>query len=143
MALKIPPPPLLTGPQWQAFNRWLIELQSVLSNTGGIDPTQVVGLVALEAQVATNTTDIATIETELGGQGGSLAALTANVATNTASIATLFSDVTTLQSNPVVRNGVGGPAGGLGNINDWYADTANAKIYVKTAVGTWTVVSAS
>lgn len=42
-----------------------------------------------------------------------------------------------------VLSGSGPPATGLGNIQDWYADYTNAKIYVKTASAVWTPVSSS
>ena len=140
MALKIPPPPLLTGPQWQAFNRWLLELQSVLSNTGGIDPTEVTGLPAVITQVNTNTTDIATLEGGQGGQGAQIAVLNSDVSTLQGEISTINGQITTLEANGVLRSGSGAPAGGLGNVLDWYGDITNHHVYVKTAVATWTQI---
>lgn len=46
-----------------------------------------------------------------------------------------------LSSTPLVRNGSGAPAGALGNVSDWYADTTNKHIYVKTASATWTLIA--
>jgi hypothetical protein len=141
MALKIPPPPLLTGSQWQAFNRWLLELQSILSNQGGIDPTEVTGLPAVITQVGTNTTDIAALEGTTGGQGTAIATLNSDVSTIQGEIATINGQITTLESNPVLHNGTGVPNPGLGNVDDWYGDVTGgvgARIFIKTAVSTWT-----
>jgi hypothetical protein len=140
MALKIPPPPLLTGPQWQAFNRWLLELQSILSNTGGIDPTEVTGLPAVITQVATNTTAIATLGSGQSGQGAQIATLDSDVTALQGEIAAINGQITTLEANGVLRSGSGVPAAGLGNVLDWYGDITNHHIYVKTAVATWTQI---
>jgi hypothetical protein len=143
MVLKIPPPPQLTGPQWQSFNRWLLELTSILANTGGIDPSQVSGLVALEAQVATNTTNIATLEAGQGGQGGAITALQLQITFINSEIATVNGQLTTLESNAVVRNGSGAPAGGLGSNGDLYLNNtggAGTRLYGKIG-GAWTVIA--
>lgn len=141
MALKIPPPPyfavekLLPG-----FNRWLLELTSILSDQGGIDPTEVAGLPAVISQVGTNTTDIAALEGQTGGQGAAITALQAEITGIDGEIATINGQITTLETNPVVRNGSGVPNPGLGSVNDWYADVTGLHVYVKTAVGTWTLI---
>ena len=141
MAQKIPPPPQFTGPEWQSFNRWLLEVTSVLSNTGGINPDQVAGLTALFAAVAVNTADIVTLESNQGGQSGDIAALQANVSLLFAQIATINGQITTLSARGELLFGVGVPAGGLGKVNDWYGDTAGAvgaRVFIKKAVGVWT-----
>lgn len=141
MAQKVPPPPQLTGPQWQSFNRWLLEVTSILSNTGGIDPTEVTGLPAVITQVGTNTEDIATLEAGQGGQAGDIATLQGDVGTINTEIGTVNGQITSLSARAQVLNGVGAPNAGLGNVNDWYANIgggAGARIYVKTAAGTWT-----
>lgn len=140
MAQKVPPPPQLTGPQWQSFNRWLLEVTSILSNTGGIDPSEVTGLPAVIAQVGTNTTDISDLESGQGGNSAAITALQTNVTGIFSSLSTINGQLTTLEANPVVRNGSGVPAAGLGNVNDWYADTNNKHIYVKTAATVWTLI---
>jgi hypothetical protein len=139
---KFPPPPFLVGTDQntQMLNRWLLEVQNVLAAAGGVDPSNIAGFTALQTQVATNTTNIATLETGQGGQGTAITLLESDVATLFADVATINGQITTLSSRAQVFNGVGGPGGGLGNVNDWYADTTNKHIYVKTAVGTWTMI---
>lgn len=141
MALKIPPPPQFTGQQWQSFNRWLLEVTSVLSNTGGIDPAEVTGLPAVISQVGTNTTNIAELEGTTGGQGGAITALQSEISAIDGQITTINGQITTLSARGQVLNGVGAPNPGLGNVNDWYGNltgAAGARIFIKTAVGTWT-----
>jgi len=141
MAQKIPPPPDLTGPQWQSFNRWLLEVTSVLSNEGGIDPSEVTGLTQLFADVAANTAAILSLSGGQFGQGLQIAALQNDVLNLATSIATINGQITTLSARPQVRSGVGAPAAGLGSVNDWYANiggAVGARIYIKTGVATWT-----
>lgn len=139
MVLKIPPPPLLTGAEWQAFNRWLLELQSILSNQGGIDPSQVSGLEPLFAQVATNTANIATLETGQGGQATDILALQNQVNTlNTVTIPAINGQLTSLGARNQVFNGIVPPVA-LHNNGDWFADTAGKHIYVQVA-GAWVLV---
>jgi len=143
MVLKIPPPPQLTGPQWQSFNRWLLELTSILANTGGIDPSQVSGLPELETQVATNTTNIATLEAGQGGQGGAITALQLQITFINSEIATINGQLTTLESNAVVRNGSGAPGAGLGSNGDLYLNNtggAGTRLYGKIG-GAWTAIA--
>lgn len=141
MAQKIPPPPQLTGPEWQLFNRWLLEVTSIISNEGGINPDQVDGLPALFVEVAGNTTDITNLQ---GGQAASdadIVTLQNNVVAINAALGVINGQLTTLGARAQVFNGVGAPAAGLGNVNDWYANIGGgvgARVYVKTGVATWT-----
>lgn len=59
---------------------------------------------------------------------------------NDTSIATTAFVTAALAAAPTVRNGTTAPAGALGNVNDWYADTVAKHIYVKTASATWTLI---
>lgn len=140
MAQKIPPPPQFTGPEWQQFNRWLLEIQSILSNEGGISPDEVTGLPALFTQVATNTTDIVTLEGTTGGQGSDIATLQAQVANiDGVEIPAINGQLTTLGSRSQVFNGTGAPAVGLGTDNDWYYNRTGAagnRLFIKLA-GAW------
>jgi hypothetical protein len=77
MPIKFPPPPFLTGKQFQTLNRWLLDLQSVLANSGLIDPNSVETLPATTAQVATNTANIATINGEIATLNTEVTALQA------------------------------------------------------------------
>ena len=141
MVQKIPPPPQFTGPEWQSFNRWLLEVTSVLSNTGGINPDQVDGLTALFAEVAVNTSDIAGLEAGQGGQSAQIASLFGIVNGLANSIATINGQITTLSARGELLFGAGVPAAGLGKVNDWYGDTAGAagaRVFIKKAVGVWT-----
>jgi hypothetical protein len=141
MTIKIPPPPQFTGPQWQSFNRWLLELTSILNNTGGIDPSEVSGLSEVITQVGTNTADIATLDTTTGGQGTNIATLNSEVAAINSQISIIGGDITALQSNAVVHNGTSDPASGFGRVGDWFANTsggAGHRIFVKTGVSAWT-----
>lgn len=136
MVLKFPPPPRLVTPELQQLNRWLLELQSILNSGGTIDPTTVDGLIALTAQVNTNTTNIGTN--------------TANIATNTASITTINGEITTintsitaLQARAIVRNGAGVPAAGLGADGDLYINntgTTGSHLYGKVS-GAWVALA--
>ena len=142
MALKIPPPPYFAvEDKFPGFNRWLLEVTSILTNQGGIDPTEVTGLPAVITQVGVNTANIATLS---GGQAGQATAITAfqgNVATINGEITTINGQITTLESNPVLHSGVGAPNAGLGSVNDWYGNVGGAvgaRIYIKTAPTVWT-----
>ena len=145
--LKFPPPPTLTDPKFQALNRWLIELQSILNSSGLIDPTSVEDLPQTIAQVATLNGEVATLNGEvatLNGEvatlNGEVATLNSEVATLNSEVATLNGEVATLQARSQVLNGIVAPATGLGNVGDWYADTVGLHIYVKTGVATWTLI---
>lgn len=141
MVQKIPPPPEFTGPEWQSFNRWLIEITSILNNTGGINPDQVTGLTALFAEVAVNTSDITTLQGDQASQAGQINTLFANITALINSIATINGQITTLSARGELLFGAGAPAAGLGKVNDWYGNTAGAvgaRVYIKKAVGVWT-----
>lgn len=138
MALqKFPPPPSMTSPDLQQLNRWLIEIQSILNSQGEINPSNVVGLPTTYNQVGNNTIDIQTLFAAVQAQSIAINA-------NAAAISTLQGQVTALQTQVnalnLVYNGTTAPAGALGNIGDWYADTSAKHIYVKTAVATWTLI---
>jgi hypothetical protein len=77
MPVKFPPPPFLTGPQFQTLNRWLLDVQSILSVSGLIDPSAVDTLPATTSQVATNTANIATINGEITTLNSEVATLQA------------------------------------------------------------------
>jgi hypothetical protein len=74
MALKFPPPPQLTGTQWQSLNRWLIEIQSILNADGtvniGNSPTLTGTPTAPTAATGTDTDQIATTAFVLANSGG-------------------------------------------------------------------------
>lgn len=140
MALKIPPPPPLANVD-QAFNRWLLELTSILANSGGLSPDAIDGYPALVLQVAASAAAITILQGQVGGQSGSIAALQAQVTTLTLDLAAADNNITILLARPQVLNGVVDPAAGLGNVDDWYANTIGAaghRIFVKTGVATWT-----
>ena len=137
MALKIPPPPPIASADPQ-FNRWLLELTSILSNQGGIDPSEVTGLPTLITQVGTNTTDIATLETGQGGQGTEITILQSNVATLGSEIATINGQITTLQTRNQVLHDTAAPVA-LSADGDWFADTTAKHIYVQVA-GAWVLI---
>lgn len=140
MVQKVPPPPPLAVKD-QTLNRWLLELTAILNNTGGIDPSSVVGLAATTAQVGTNTTSIAALGTQVATLSGQVATINAQIATLNGQIATLNVAVLALQANPIVRRGAGAPAAGLGAVGDWFGDVAGAagaRVWIKTAVGVWT-----
>ncbi len=138
---KVPPPPQLTGPEWQSFNRWLLELTQILNDQGDIDPGSVAGLPALVIQTAQNTADIAALEGTTGGQGTEILTLQGEVNQLQTDFITLNGQVTTLTARAQVFNGAGAPGAGLGVVGDWYANVggaAGARIYIKTGAAVWT-----
>ena len=140
MALKVPPPPPIAN-QDPTFNRWLLELTSILNSAGGVDPGEIAGLAALFTQVAANTTAIAGLSGTVGGQAAAITALQASVTSINGQLTTINGQITTLSARAQVLNGVGAPAAGLGNVNDWYANIGGgvgARVYVKTGAATWT-----
>ena len=141
MVQKIPPPPFIVGADFQPLNRWLIEIQSILSNSGGIDPDQVNGLAATIALSIQNAADIVALQAQTGSNTNDIAAANAQIATINASIATINGQLTTLGARGELLFGAGAPAAGLGKVNDWYGDTAGgvgARVFIKKAVGVWT-----
>jgi len=141
MTLKIPPPPFITGNEWQGFNRWLIELTSILADTGGIDPASVAGFEQALVQIAANTVAILALEGSSGSQEIEIAVLQSQVAALTLALAAVNSSITTLSARAQVFQGSGAPGAGLGNTNDWYANVggaAGSRIYIKTAPAVWT-----
>ncbi len=138
MVQKVPPPPMLTDPQWQAVNRWLLEIQNILNPSGAIDPANVQGLTETEAQVVTNTADIASLEATQGAQGGQIAFLQSQVALNTASIATINGQITTLSARNQVFNGTVAPVTLHAN-GDYYVDTSAKHLYVQVA-SAWVLI---
>ncbi len=146
MAQKIPPPTFFTGnanqpPDWQAFNRWLLEVTSVLSNTGGIAASEVEGLLAAYVEIATQAAQIVALQGTTGDQNAAIIDLQNNIITIFNALAVINGQITTLSARGELLFGAGAPAAGLGKVNDWYGDTAGAvgaRIYIKKAVGVWT-----
>lgn len=140
MAQKIPPPPMLAGLEWEGFNRWLLELTSILNDGGGIDPSQVAGLDDLTDEVDNNTAAIGSIQGQVNAlsfQVGTLQLTTNDLVTRMGSAETA---IAALQVRNQVFNGAVAPGGSLGVVGDWYSDTVAKHIYVKTAVATWTQI---
>lgn len=132
MALKFPPPPRMATAELQQLNRWLLEIQSILNSSGTIDPTTVDGLIALTNQVNTNTTNIGTNTTNIATINGEITTINGEITTINTSIATL-------QARPLIRNGAGAPASGLGSNGDLYINNTGAVgsyLYGKIA-GAW------
>lgn len=164
---KVPPPPPVQGNP--AFNRWLLTLTAFVNAKGTIpadnidtaDLSNALDIPALSseissAQAAINalTPQINSLNQAVGsiaaqliglnntvsGNAGDISTLQSDVASLQAAVSTINGEIAALQANPIVRNGSGAPANGLGNVNDWYADTAGSAIYVKTGASTWTLV---
>lgn len=134
MTQKIPPPPQFAGPQWHSFNRWLIELTSILEASGGVSPDSIPGYTALQ-------NDVDALSTTVGGQATTIAALQFQVLVLTSTLAAANASITTLSARGELLFGTGAPAAGLGKVNDWYGDTAGAagaRVWIKKAVGAWT-----
>lgn len=140
MTRKIPPPTGFAN-QDPVFNRWLLELTSILNSGGGIDPGSVDGLPEVIAESAANTLAIAALNGVVAGQGTDIDNLQTDVTTLQGDIVAINAQLTTLGARAQVLNGIVDPAPGDGNVNDWYANTAGAaghRIFVKTGVATWT-----
>ena len=140
MTLKIPPPPFLTGPQYAGFNRWLLELTSILQATGGIDPNSVAGLAEVIAQSAANAAAIVVLQALTASQGADISTLQGDVTTLQGDVVTINSALTTLGARAQLFNGSGAPAGALGNINDQYTDITNKHIYTKIGATAWLLI---
>lgn len=136
---KVPPPPNIPG-QDPTFNRWLLELTSILNASGDVDVNNIPGYAALQNEVAQNTLDIQTntlnINSLANGQGTQGTAVAALQNRMTAA----EGNITTLQARNQVFNGTGGaPSVGLGIDGDWYYNrggVAGSRLYIKVA-GAW------
>jgi len=156
MVLKIPPPPPIAIAD-PTLNRWLLEITAIFNAQGGIDQTSVTGLPATTAQVATNTTNIASNEAAIVAETARAEAAEALLAplaspaltgTPTAPTPGAGDNTTKLATTAFVQtrggalhNGTGAPAAGLGLVGDWYGDPAGgagARVWIKTGVSTWT-----
>lgn len=136
---KIPPPPQLTGPEWQSFNRWLLEVTNILAAAGGLDPSTIPGYDALQTQVTQNTSDIASLQGQTGGNTGAIAALQLQINNLILRMGAAESNITTLLARNQVFNGTAAPAAGLGIDGDWFynrSGAAGARLYIKVA-GAW------
>lgn len=135
MAAKLPPPPKFTGPEWQAFNRWLVELTSILSSSGDIDPGSIPGYNAL-AQ------DVANLNNTTGNQGAAITAMQTQIVALTLALATANASITTLASRAQVFNGAlgaGVPSNAIGADSDWFYNRTGAagnRLFIKLA-GAW------
>lgn len=70
---------------------------------------------------------------------GTPTAPTAAPGDNTTTISTTAFVEAAIAALPALRNGSGAPAAGLGTNNDWYGDTTNKHIYIKTG-GAWVLI---
>lgn len=141
MALKIPPPPPIASMD-PAFNRWLLELTSILANEGGIDPDTIDGYPALVVQVNANTAAIANNDNSINALQAGLGNTNAAVAALDARVTTAEGNITTLQARATVYNGTTAPPGGLGVDGDWYGrtDAGNRAVFVKVS-GAWVQIA--
>jgi hypothetical protein len=137
---RIPPPPPIANSD-PAFNRWLLELTRILNASGTIDPSNVDGLIQLEAEVQNNTADVQTLETSVLVVQISVSNLQIQVLTLSLNLDALEARVTDLEARAQVFTGAGAPGAGLGSVGDWYGDPAGgvgARIWIKTAAAVWT-----
>lgn len=143
MVAKIPPPPMLTTPELQKLNRWLLEIQNILNSGGLIEPSQVDGLPALFSQVVINVTQIAALQVEDANLQAQITQNAADIVTLQGLVAVLQGQVTTLLVRNQVLNGGGSPSGLLGNNGDLYLNNGGGVgsfLYGKIS-GTWQVLA--
>jgi hypothetical protein len=139
MVQKIPPPNQLTGPEWQSFNRWCLEVTGILNSQGQIDPGEVEGLPELTADVGVLQGQVATIDGEITTINTHLTTIDGEITTINTHLTTIDSEITALQANPIIRNGSGAPGAGLGSNGDLYIDNnypGTNRLYAKIA-GVW------
>lgn len=117
MAVRIPPPPNIVYAD-PAFNRWLLEITSILEKgaNGGINPD------------------------EIAGVQNDVAALTKQIADLQASIKVLQQAIGI--TNARLRSGTVKPPDIQGTDGDWFAVTAGAQrgVYVRVA-SVWTLIA--
>jgi hypothetical protein len=128
---KMPPPPtFINQPE---INRWLIDLQAFILNTGGIDPSQIAGFSTVSNGVIANTASIITLNGQVSTLSTTVAGHTTQINANTSAISSNSSAITALQGRSQVRSGSGIPSNGTGVDGDWFADTTNKHIYVRVS----------
>lgn len=129
---KVPPPPKLAVDD-PGFNKWLIDLTNFINSSGGgIDPSLIPGYTVLVDTVNLHTTQINSLTVNTAANTSAIASLNTTVAIHS-------SQILGLANRPIIRNGIVAPGAGLGNNNDWYADTVAKHIYVKVS-GSWVLI---
>lgn len=146
MVKKVPPPPPLAIND-PTFNRWLLELTSILNDAGGIDGTSIDGFDQLQADVDANTAaitqtnlNVSSLAGQVSGGSGDITALALRVTALEIVAVDLTTRVGALEARGEVLFGVGAPAAGLGKVKDWYGNVGGAvgaRVYIKTAPGIW------
>ena len=115
MVIRIPPPPRFAQ-QDPEFNRWLIELTSLISQDGGINADEITGLQQSVAELENQIMDLQQADRIL------------RIGINTLALR--------------LQNGTSKPPDTYGNDGDWFGVTAGPQrgVHVKVA-GAWVLIA--
>jgi uncharacterized protein YoxC len=115
---------------------------SFISDSGGIDPTQVSGLSELQQQVAGNTANISTLTGKVNTLSLDVANLTSTVAALGETVGTQGATLSALQNQvnalPAVTFGTASPSGGKSS-DVYFQNGSPGHVWVNEN-GTWTLI---
>ncbi len=120
------------------LNRWLLELTSILSADGNVDPDNI---NVLPEAVQANTAAIQSLSNQVAALNTRVTSIEVSLYSLDARMSAAESAIVQLQNLPRVYSGAGAPSGGIGRDGDWYAQTTFPfGVNVKVG-GAWVLVS--